>query len=561
MNAPVAPTPPGGSSLAVSAAPTRDHDTENFPTASLLLARPVRAQVMAFYRFVRTADDIGDSPDLAPEEKLRRLDAMELALDDPATAVPEAAALHRAGTGTEEARRMLSAFRQDAVKRRYADWEELVDYCRRSADPVGRMLLRLHGDGGNVPAEAAADALCTALQVLNHLQDLVPDRDALDRIYLPQCWMALAGGEAGFFDPANAARRREVLDAALDRVEEQLDRAAILPRLLRSRRLAVQSAMTIRCARRLLARLRRGDPVTGRVALGKADFAQALSGALAGALRRGPADAAVVAGRVSRAGSSFARGMAALRGERRRALWAVYAFCRAVDDIADGAMPEAEKRRFLADWRGKLQRPDCILSRELAWARAAYGVPLAECEAMIAGMETDSADRLRLATEADLDLYCRRVAGSVGAMSVRIFGAPEAEGFGLDLGHTFQLTNILRDVDEDALRERVYIPRDLLAAEGIPDGPAREIVAHPRFAAICARLGERAEAGFARARRDIARFDRQALLPAAVMMWGYGRLLDRMRARGWAGERPRPSLGKAEKLRMAWMALGFGRAA
>jgi hydroxysqualene synthase len=176
-------------------------------------------------------------------------------------------------------------------------------------------------------------------------------------------------------------------------------------------------------------------------------------------------------------------------------------------------------------------------------------------------METDSADRLRLGTEADLDLYCRRVAGSVGAMSVRIFGAPEAEGFGLALGHTFQLTNILRDVDEDALRERVYIPRDLLAEAGIPDGPARDIVAHPRFAAICARLGERAQAGFARAETDIRAYDPKALLPAAVMMWGYRRLMDRLAARGWDGARPRPRLTTGEKLRMAWMALGFGRVA
>ncbi|TDG26793.1 hypothetical protein E2C05_24920 [Paracraurococcus ruber] len=556
MNAPVRVD----ASLAVAATPTRDHDEENFPTASLLLAKPLRAKVMAFYRFVRVADDIGDSPDLAPEEKLRRLDAMDRALDDPGTAVPEAAAMHRAmggaGVGVAEARLMLSAFRQDAVQHRYADWDDLVDYCRRSADPVGRMLLRLHGDGANGPANAAADALCTALQILNHLQDLVPDRKALDRIYLPESWMAIAGGEAAFFDPANGARRREVLDAALDRVEEQLDRAAILPRLLRSRRLAVQSAMTIGCGRRLLARLRRADPVLGRVALTKMDFAAAL----AEGLRLGPPDAPVVAARVSRAGSSFARGMAALKGGRRRALWGVYAFCRAVDDIADGAMPEAEKRRFLADWRRKLDAQDCVLSRELAWARAEYGVPLAECEAMIAGMETDSADRLRLETEADLDLYCRRVAGSVGAMSVRIFGAPEAEGFGLALGHTFQLTNILRDVDEDALRERVYIPRDLLAAAGIPDGPAQEIVAHPGFAAICERLGERARAGFAAAERDIRQYDPQALLPAAVMMWGYRRLLDRLLARGWQARGTRPRLTTGEKLRMAWMALGSGKA-
>lgn len=538
-------------SVAVGAVPTRDHDTENFPTASRVLAMPQRAQVMAFYRFVRTADDIADSATLTPEEKLARLDAMERALDDPATAMPEARALHATDTGVAEARTMLGAFRQDATVRRYADWAALEAYCARSADPVGRMLLRLHGDGDNTEANAAADGLCTALQVLNHLQDLTPDRDALDRVYLPEAWLALAGGEAAFFDPANATRRREVLDAALDRTEAALDRAAGLAAPLRSRRLALQSRVTIALARRLLAKLRAADPVTGRVALTKANFAAAF----ATALRGGPSDAAIVAARVQRAGSSFARGMAALTGERRRALWAVYAFCRAVDDIADGTMPETEKRRFLAEWRTKLTAPDCALSRELRIAREAYGVPLGECEAMVAGMETDAADRLRLPDETALDTYCRRVAGSVGAMSVRIFGAPEAEGFGLALGHTFQLVNILRDVDEDALRERVYVPLDLLAAAGIADGPAAGIVDDQRFPAICEALAQRAQDGFARAETEIKRFDARALRPAAVMMWGYRRLFERLAARGWTGARPRPRLTTREKLHMAWMAL------
>ncbi|MCW8085868.1 squalene/phytoene synthase family protein [Sabulicella glaciei] len=528
-------------------APNRTHDTENFPTASLLLAPEARARVMAFYRFVRMADDIADSAELAPEEKLRRLDAMEAALDDPATDLPEGAAMHRLAVGTEEARRMLSAFRQDSTMARYPDWASLEDYCTRSADPVGRMLLRLHGDA-TPEGEAAADGLCTALQILNHLQDAAEDRREIGRVYIPQDWLALAGGEDSFFDPANAAPRRAVLDAALDRVEAALDRAAALPRLCRNRRLAWQSAMTMACARRLLAKLRAADPVAGRVALGKADFAKAL-------LTAPPSDAALVAARVRRAGSSFARGMSVLKGERRRALWAVYAFCREVDDIADGAMPEAEKRRLLLAWRAKLDRPDCALSRELAWACGAFAIPRTECEAMVAGMETDAADRLRLPDEAALDLYCRRVAGSVGAMSVRIFGAPEAEQWGLALGHTFQLTNILRDVDEDALRERVYIPLSLLQAAGIPDGPAREIVAHPAFPAICEALSERAVQGFAVAEAELARHDAAALRPARVMMWGYRRLLDRMRERGWAGARVRARLSGAEKLRMAAFAV------
>lgn len=530
--------------------PTRDHDAENFPVASVLLAPALRPKVLGFYRFVRTADDIADSPALAPDEKLARLATLEAALDDPATAEPAARPIHASGCGTHEARAMLVAFRQDATQRRYADWASLEAYCAASADPVGRMLLRLHGEEAPGATEAA-DALCTALQVLNHLQDLAPDRDALDRIYLPQPWLDLAGGEASFFDPGNAARRREVLDAALDRVAERLDAAAALPRLISSRRLAMEATVTLALARRLRARLRAADPVATRVALSKPDFARAFLAAPF----RGPTDAALVRARVSAAGSSFARGMSALRGDRRRALWAVYAFCRAVDDIADGAMPEAEKRRFLADWRTKLARPDCALSRELARARDRYALPVEECEAMIAGMETDAAPTVRIPDAAALDLYCRRVAGSVGAMAVRIFGAPQAAAFGLALGRTLQLVNILRDMDEDAARDRVYLPRDLLAAHGVPDGPAARIMAAPGLAAAARDLAAEAETGFARAEAELRTLDTRALLPARIMMWGYRRLFDRLVARGFGPPRARPRLSAGEKARMAAYAL------
>jgi phytoene synthase len=530
--------------------PTRDHDAENFPVASRLLAPALRAKVLGFYRFVRTADDIADSPALSPAEKLARLAALEAALDDPATAEPAARPLHESGCGTAEARAMLAAFRQDATQRRYADWAALEAYCAASANPVGRMLLRLHGEE-DPAARAAADALCTALQILNHLQDLAADRAALDRIYLPRPWLEHAGGEAAFFDPAHAARRREVLDAALERVAERLDAAALLPRLIASRRLAMEAAVTLALARRLLARLRAADPVATRVALTRADFARAFLAAPF----RGPSDAALVRARVAAAGSSFAGGMAALRGDRRRALWAVYAFCRAVDDIADGAMPEAEKRRFLADWRAKLARPDCALSRELARARERYALPLAECEAMIAGMETDAAPAVRIPDAAALDLYCRRVAGSVGAMAVRIFGAPEAAEFGLLLGRTLQLVNILRDMDEDAARDRVYLPRDLLAAHGVPEGPAARMMAAPGAAAAARALAAEAEAGFARAEAELHHLDARALLPARIMMWGYRRLFDRLLARGFGPPRARPRLTAGEKARMAAFAL------
>jgi phytoene synthase len=531
--------------------PTRGPDSENFPTASLLLARPLRAKVLAFYRVVRLADDIADSPDLEPGDKLRRLDLLDAALDDPATAIPEAAALRQAGAGLPEARRVLTAFRQDATQHRYADWADLIAYCDRSAAPVGRFLLTLHEEPP--AAFPAADALCNALQILNHLQDLAPDRERLGRVYLPQPWLDLAGGEARVF--ADAAARRPVLDAVLDRCEALLDAAASLPRGLRSARLRVQSAMTLGLARRLLARLRAADPILSRVVLTKADFAFALLRALAGQ----PSDASIVRARVSAARSSFALGMASLPAARRRAQHALYAFCRAVDDIADAPIPEAEKRRFLAEWRGKLDTPDCALSREFAAAAAAFALPRDEAEAMIAGMETDATPGLRLPDMAAFDLYCRRVAGSVGAMSVRIFGAPDAEAFGLSLGRTLQIVNVLRDLDEDAARGRVYLPRDVLAAEGLPpavlDGDARALLADPRIAGAARALAACAEAGFAEAEAMLRGLDPRPLLPARIMLWGYRRLLARLIARGFGLPRDRPRLTRAEKARMAAFAL------
>ena len=403
--------------------------------------------------------------------------------------------MHRAGVGVAEARLMLSAFRQDAVQTRYADWAALEDYCRRSADPVGRMLLRLHGDGDNAAANAAADGLCTALQVLNHLQDLVPDRASLDRDLSAEWpgWRSRAARQA-FFDPENTPRRREVLDAALDRVEEELDRASALPRLLQVAPAGDPERDDHRAGPAAAGAAARGRPGAGAGGADQGGFRQ---GAGRG-LPLGPRDAPIVAARVSRAGSSFARGMAALKGGRRRALWGVYAFCRAVDDIADGAMPEAEKRRFLAEWRAQAGRAGLravaragLRARGL-W-RAARGMR---------GDDRRHGDRQRRPAAAG-DRGRSRPLLPPGRRQRRRHERAHlrrAGGRGLRpaLGHTFQLTNILRDVDEDALRDRVYIPRDLLdAARTSRTGRPPSIVAHPGFAAICARLGARAAAGFA----------------------------------------------------------------
>src|SRR3954469_10660741 len=197
---------------------------ENFPVGSWLIRRDLRVHVHAFYRFARNADDIADSPVLSADEKIRRLDRMAAILDGdpggaPGTDSPAASAMRAslAGTGVTVAHchDVLRAFRQDAVKLRYRDWDDLMEYCRYSAAPVGRQLLDLHGESRNT--WPASDALCAALQVLNHLQDCAADYRALDRVYLPLDTLGEAGitVEALTAQAASAGLRRAI-DGLLD---------------------------------------------------------------------------------------------------------------------------------------------------------------------------------------------------------------------------------------------------------------------------------------------------------------------------------------------------------
>ncbi len=247
---------------------------ENFPVGSRLIAPHLRPHVAIFYAFARAIDDIADNPALAPGDKIARLDAFaEAVAGGEATPGPEKAvrmreSLAATGVTARHCLDLISAFRQDAVKGRYADWAELMDYCDRSAAPVGRYLLDLHGESRDLwPAN---DALCNALQVINHLQDCGDDYRQMDRVYLPADWMAAAGAEVS--DLAGASLTpglRRVLDRCVEGCRQLNEAARALPAGLRSRRLAAESAVILEIARRLTARLAREDPLAGRVVLGR----------------------------------------------------------------------------------------------------------------------------------------------------------------------------------------------------------------------------------------------------------------------------------------------------
>lgn len=265
-------------SMAVEAPSGKGAADENFPVGSFLLPARLRPHVAVFYAFARAADDIADDAELTPDDKLRRLDALDgvfdgRGLDDPALA--KAAGIRRSleacGITFQHCRDLLAAFKQDAVKNRYADWGELMGYCRLSAAPVGRYLLDLHGESPD--DYPPSDALCHALQVLNHLQDCQKDYVGIDRVYLPADWLAAHGtGIEDLTSVASTPGMRQILDRCLDGVDILLAHAAQLPGRLKSKHLAMESAVILTLAERLASRLRRGDPIAGRVALSKADF-------------------------------------------------------------------------------------------------------------------------------------------------------------------------------------------------------------------------------------------------------------------------------------------------
>ncbi|MDP6173748.1 MAG: squalene synthase HpnC [Rhodospirillales bacterium] len=273
----------------------KDTEYENFPVGSWLLPTPLRPHVAVFYSFARAADDIADAPHLLPQEKLDRLSGFEGALrgegpDEAAFTKAHAMARSLEATGVTQAHclDLLKAFKQDATKQRYADWDGLMAYCQLSAAPVGRYLLDLHG--GSLLGYGPSDALCNALQILNHLQDCKEDYLTLDRIYLPQDWFDREGAKIGdLAAPAANPPMRRVLDATLVGVDRLLAQAGPLPSGLISRRLAMESGATLRIAGVLSARLRRQDPLGHRVKLGKADYIWNCTLGSLGALLRGRA--------------------------------------------------------------------------------------------------------------------------------------------------------------------------------------------------------------------------------------------------------------------------------
>ena len=254
----------------------KTHQDENFPVASRLIRPRDRATILAFYNFVRTADDIADHTTLPAAEKLALLDRLEQSLlghcQEDAEGVKLGAALYERGLTPRHAQDLLTAFRMDVTKLRYRDWDDLIGYCAYSAMPVGRFVLDVHGESrDNWPAN---DALCAALQIINHLQDCGADYRQLNRVYVPLDALARVdlGVEALGEGAASPALRRCLRDLAQRTRSVLLRQSAPFAEQIRDTRLALEVSVIQALAERLVALLEAHDPLSERVHLGRAGF-------------------------------------------------------------------------------------------------------------------------------------------------------------------------------------------------------------------------------------------------------------------------------------------------
>ncbi len=270
------------------------------------------------------------------------------------------------------------------------------------------------------------------------------------------------------------------------------------------------------------------------------------------------ADTAYVTALVKASGTSFYHGMKILPPARRDAMYAIYAFCRVVDDIADDDdVPFTHKRAALDEWRERIAalyrgEADGPIPRALLSAVRQFDLQAADFRDIIDGMEMDAGDPIVAPALAALDLYCDRVASAVGRLSVHVFG--DSSGAARDVAHALgrglQLTNILRDVGEDAARGRLYLPMEFLKEAGIPPEPQAALAA-PALPVVCARLAAMAEQKFAEAEAAMARCDQRAMRPARLMQASYRPLLGILRRRNFDYTGPRAKLPAWRKLVLA----------
>jgi squalene synthase HpnC/squalene synthase HpnD len=573
---------------------------ENFNVVSWLLPKRLHQHFYNLYAYCRWADDLGDEV-ADPKRALALLDWWEEELRECYAGRPSHP-VFIALAGTIRARDipmqpfadLLVAFRQDQTVHRYATWEEMIGYCRYSANPVGRLVLYLCGYRDE-ERQRLSDATCTALQLANFWQDVRRDLEK-GRIYIPLDALRAHGLgfediEARRFSEKYAALMRDIIartrklfaegmplaekvDGVIRVDIEMFSRGglAVLDAIERmgyntlERRPAIGKATQAKLlGRALVGRMFSGQSAAGNEERGRSTTAGVTDGKLSGAAVTGANREAAIAAsydeckRVARnAASNFYYAFHMLPEPKRRGLCALYAFSRLVDDVSDdsGATREestAAKQRGLARWRGLVDAAYAgdvgghAILPAFADTCVRYSIPARYFHDLIAGAEMDLTEP-SYATFDRLREYCYRVAGTVGLTCIHVFGFrdPRAPDVAERLGIAFQLTNILRDLPEDLKKGRVYLPQEDLAQFGVGDMELAGPVS-PKIMELMAFEADRAWRYYEEGAEIVGMVEKDSRAALWMLARTYSSLLARIGARGYDVFSARVRLSAPEK--------------
>ena len=243
---------------------TKNHKQENFPVGSWLLSKNLRPQILIFYKFARAADDIADSPNLTSKEKIKRLNLFKKAIENNKIKIQKAENLKKICLQNKikinYALNLLKAFKQDAVKKRYKNWSELLNYCKYSAVPVGRFIIDLHKE--KKVSYKCSDPLCTALQILNHVQDCKDDYNKINRVYLPSTFLKKYNVK---LQQLKKSHTEKILSLAINEVlthtEKLIKQADKYKKIMRNNKLSKETTFILEIAKSLLKLLKKKDPL------------------------------------------------------------------------------------------------------------------------------------------------------------------------------------------------------------------------------------------------------------------------------------------------------------
>ncbi len=538
-----------------------------------MLPKQARKAIRALYRFARSADEIADDFNMPRDERKMLLQQLHATLKEgkvsemPYFARDYYRACFDGKMNIKHGLGLIEAFIQDTEKSRYESWDDTLAYCRKSASTIGRMVLEATG---NFSADiAASDKLCMILQLINHLQDLKKDYINLNRIYFsvnffPNTHELDADSES----ESVTNGKREILL----RLKNMLESTKPLIGSISGFRIRAEIATIYKVAQRLIEKLDKANILERRVELTKLEKIKcAISGSFWAFRLTGPKVGKPSKQLAMKSRSSFLRPLLKLDFDRRKTMLCFYSYCRLVDDAADDVLDKQAAAEKLKFWRAEVENiysddtlvfPSHPVTSELALYINKYGIEKEHLLEIINGQQMDVNDEMVKPALEKLELYCYRVASAVGLVSVQIFGytknrKEKIQRFAINLGKALQITNIIRDVRQDAGMGRIYIPQELLENYHLADITPHEIFTDYARLEIDLEpalkdLSEMAETYYRKASKALPRKERKNMRAAILMMRIYKKYLEKMEFRKFMFDRDEIKLSFKEKFQILY---------